>query len=121
MGVDAGDISAVGMDKLTAGSAFQVEMLVAAFVVDVLIASSGRTVQNIFPHQSLFNELVQLTIDSCRAHGSSLIAEEGAYFTDIGMSVFIFYKKGNKTFFLFSVVTIRKFHSVLQNENDFQF
>ena len=121
MAVDTCNISAVNMDKLSAGSAFQVEMLMTAFVLDILIAGSGRAVHYIFTNQTLFHKLVQLTVNSRRTHRCSFVAEERAYLTDIGMSVLIFFKKGKKAFFLFSFISIRKFHSVLQNENDFQF
>ena len=71
--VKAEQVVTVEVNELTAAKAFEVEMLMALlFSVDILIAGSGLAVKGVLPDSACFNELVELTVDSCSAERSAL-------------------------------------------------
>lgn len=99
-------VLAVEVYELAAAETFEVEMAAALLLVlDILIAGAGLAVKGVLAHKSLFDQSVQLSVDSCNAYRSTLSGEERAYLLNVGMLLFILYQICQQVFLLFCIIT----------------
>lgn len=119
--IDAEQVIAVDMYELIAADAFEVEVFMAASVADILIASAGFFVDDIFSDKSLSDEFIEPAVDSSNADRRAFSSKIGADVLDAHMLVLVLNEVINEFFLLFGIITRISFHFSSRIENDIQF